>query len=65
MKEENGKEEKVCNANILTSFHGEQRENWAVKLLYHVRNQKFQWDFCNKLYILIRQSALTFLVFEQ
>lgn len=48
-----GKEEKLCNTNILTLFHGEQRQNWAVKLLYHVRNQKFLQDFCKKLYILI------------
>lgn len=43
-----GKEEKVCNIDILTLFHGKQRGNWAVKLLCHVRNQKFQQDFCNK-----------------
>lgn len=60
-----GKEEKVCNTNILTWFHVEQRENWAVKLLHHIINQKFQQDFCKKLYTLIRQSPLPFLIFEQ
>lgn len=46
--EKQGKEEKLGNTNILTLFHGEQRENWAVKLLYHVRNQNFQQNFCKK-----------------